>query len=214
MEVIQRRILRSREANEALRSAKAFLSLADTFFTALPDIMAADPDYAKHTRPQLIAAATNLAFGVELHLKAFLMAAGAKVPSGSNGHNLLALFEALPPDFKTSLEVFYSQRIVRPASLHEVRVYITSQSDMTAAEKEQEEAKLTPGNDIRSVLKSEKDAFKSWRYFYETSTKRTALYRIKVHALCALANAIGDHFTPPTHDAPAVIETGPPTANS
>jgi hypothetical protein len=211
MDVIQRKIQRSREANEALRSARAFISLADTFFTALPGIMATDPNY-EHTRPQLIAAATNLAFGVELHLKTFLIAAGSKVPSGSNGHNLLALFEALPADFKASLEVYYNQRIVMPAPLHEVRVYITSQGEMTVAEKEQEEAKLTPGNDIRSVLQSERDAFKIWRYFYEASTKRTALYRIKVHALYAIANAIGEHFRPPSNDALSITEVDPSTA--
>jgi len=197
MEIIRRKGHRLREFNEALRAARAFLEIADTFFAALPGLMKRDPDYARKTRSQLIAAATNLAFGVELYLKTLLMATGSKVPTGRNGHNLLVLFEALTPETRTSLELFYQKRMQASGPLKEVRVYVTSRSNLSDAERVQEEAKLVSGDDLQSVLTSEKDAFQSWRYFYEAANATIALYRIKVRALYAVANAVDDHFNLP-----------------
>jgi hypothetical protein len=55
------------------------------------------------------AAATNLAFPIELYIKGILIASRIEPPTGRDGHNLVKLYAALPQHFKDVIERSYEE---------------------------------------------------------------------------------------------------------
>ena len=183
------------EVNGAQNASSAFFNLAGKFFSSLPPELNAAAQYCYDHKSELIAASTNLALSIELSLKATAMAHGAKV---LRTHNLIDLFDVLPPHVKKSVELVYDEVVKQIPEKSSAAIEIcVSKKPVPPTEKEVDAAsrKYPKGHDIRSVLKAEKDAFVSWRYFYEAgAVDEISVYKIEHMRLCAVKNALAAHF--------------------
>lgn len=190
--------LRRSEATEARNAANSFYRIAREFFQKLPPDMDASARYCYEHRSDLVAAVTNFALAIELYFKALAMATGSKV---QKTHDLLVLFESLHSNVRDSVELRYKEHLktLPPNAAVAINVYITTAPVPPTADQKEKAGKGGPPDDsIRSVLKSEKNAFSSWRYFHETGVADgVGFLRVDFGRLLMVTNAIQDHFEGP-----------------
>src|SRR5438445_12435562 len=100
------------DRDAAVSCAEAFLRLAEPVVIRIGKDV---PESTTQSRPFLTsmgdvaAAATNLAFAIELYIKAILIASKIDVPTGREGHNLGTLYALMPDYFKTVIERSYAE---------------------------------------------------------------------------------------------------------
>jgi len=181
----------------AYLAANGFFGLAGSFFSQLPQDLNASAALTYKRRGELVSAVTNLALSIELYLKALAIGTGAKV---KRTHDLLELFDGLPKKLRESIELRYNVRLkdMPPDALAAIEMSITSKPiPPTDEEIKRASAQRPSGDDIRSILKAEKDAFRSWRYIHEAGvTGGLAFFRIDFHRLALIANTLQEHFGP------------------
>jgi hypothetical protein len=184
----------------AVNAAKSFFALAGTFFKALPEDPHQRDSYLSSHSGMLIAATTNLAFAVELYLKAIsLLTTGA----AKWGHDLLAKYEELLPQVRTSIEECYQFRIENDQAKKFPAVilgFAKQNKDPSQAEKDSI-APITPnGDDVVSLLKAHKNAFDKWRYLHEAAdTHQSGSMTVHWYKIGVFINAMQDQFIPPAH---------------
>ena len=189
------------DGNLAISTAHSFFALAGTFFETIPDDLNARAKFLIEHRGMLIAATTNLVFAVELLLKGVAL---KTLGRAYEGHRLIERFDELPLDVRESIESCYRYRIDQDAGQKFPAVELgvspveVDSSVMARAHRLNRPA----GEDVRSLLESEKDAFQLWRYFYEQADpRRPVCATIHWYRLGVLVNAIQDQFVPP-HERP------------
>jgi hypothetical protein len=120
---------------------------------------------------ELVCCATNLAFSLELYLKALLLQLGEAYP---HQHDLSKLYAMLPTKVKQSIERNYNEYLKSvPAGVH---ASITVAKGPKAPPKwpdYSEESK-----DLASVLYRSRDIFRSWRYLFEVRLEGEGSYEI------------------------------------
>src|SRR6266436_2016948 len=100
------------DRDAAVACAEAFLRLAEPVVIRIGKDV---PESTTQSRPFLpsmgnvAAAATNLAFAIELYIKAILIASKIDAPTGRDGHNLGKLHAAMPQHFKNVIERSYEE---------------------------------------------------------------------------------------------------------
>lgn len=193
----------SGDANLAINAAKSFFSLAGTFFQAIPAEPVAKMAYLKEHKGMLIAATTNLAFSVELFLKAVAIKTRGRA---KDGHKLIDRFKDLPADVQASIERCYRYRIQHDAhQKFDVIEFGVSPADREPAEAERTARRLNhaAGVDVCSLLEAENDAFQIWRYFHEQAQNNDPVcVRVHWYRMGVLVHAIQDQLILPDKKLP------------
>lgn len=181
----------SADPNMACQSADAFFKNAGQFFSKLPKDLNASAAFAYERRGELVAAVTNLSLAVELYLKALAMISAMKV---KRSHDLLELFGVLPQSVQASIEAKYSEALkaIPAESADAIELSITTTPFPPTPEEFAAAAAQRPsGDDIRSVLRAEKDAFSSWRYIHESNMPQGyTVFRVDFHKVALIANSL------------------------
>jgi len=181
----------------------AFFDTAGRFFQPMSAQATAPAGLDAHQKAQLEVAVTNLALAVELMLKALLLYTGRVVKPRT--HDLLKLFEALPPELQQSIDREYRERggesgtVARSLELEFFPAGAAPDEVKLAALRRQ----WLPGTDIRSVLANERHAFVVWRYLSEQAKPgEVTLVRVEYERLGVIINSMQRHFrvTNPGHD--------------
>jgi hypothetical protein len=159
---------RNHDRDAALACAEAFLRLAE------PVVIRIGKDVEESTtqsRPFLrsmgdvAAAATNLAFAIELYIKAILVVSRIDVSLGREGHNLGKLYAAMPQDFRTVIERSYEER--RKIDWNGRYPSITVAMRPVPANLPKWDDSGSESPDLEALLNRSSDIFTSWRYIYE-----------------------------------------------
>lgn len=153
-------------------SGAKFCESAGRFFQQLPAGLEEAARFAADQRGDLIVATTNLALGVELLLKALAISRSREVLTT---HRLIDLFDALPPDYRSSIESLFKKEIAG-VDRNRATALVVLLSPRGSPPEKSDGTERPDQSSIRSVLEGEKDAFRTWRYVHEsgnpTGTKR------------------------------------------
>jgi HEPN domain-containing protein len=117
----------------------------------------------------VVAAATNLAFALELYLKSLL----AHLGESSRGHNLHSLYVALPSDAQA--EIRRRHDATWRAEWNGRRASITIAKGIP--EPPRWDKYSNEPKDLVAVLKRCSDCFQSWRYVLEIAVMPGSLYQ-------------------------------------
>ena len=156
------------DRDAAVSCAEAFLRLAEPVVIRIGKDV---PESTTQSRPffpsmgDVAAAATNLAFAIELYIKGILIASKIEPPTGRDGHNLGKLYTAIPKHFKDVIERSYEETRKKDWNGRYPSITVAMRP---------EPANLPKWDDIRSqslglgpLLDGSCDIFSSWRYIYE-----------------------------------------------
>jgi len=176
----------------AMNAANAFFRNAEVFFKQVPRGLDEAARFTIARRGPLSAAVTNLSLAVELYLKAVAL---LTVGKHRETHNLPELFDALPPFVQNAIESEYNRRMAAVPAEGEataLEMLITPTPDEPTEQQIAElKAGQPTGTDIRSVLTAEKDAFRNWRYLFESDKPgKATLLRVDYGRLIAIAKSI------------------------
>jgi hypothetical protein len=155
------------DRDAAVVCAEAFLRLAE------PVVMRIGKDVPESTTHHpflpsmgdVAAAATNLAFAIELYIKAILIASKIDAPPGRDGHNLGKLHAAMPSHFKIVIERSYEE--IRKKDWNGRYPSITVAMRPVPTNLPQWNDSRSHSLDLGSLLNRSSDTFTSWRYIYE-----------------------------------------------
>ena len=152
---------KARDCKAAYVCAEAFQNLAEQFIPNISSMVEDVPSKMSPEMGNLVACATNLAFSIELYLKALLIHSGLPVPEI---HDLHELYDKLPPEVKTLIEDTYiiSYR----------KEWLGRRASITLAKGP---ARVPRWNDnsqrsthLPDILSRSKNLFESWRYIFES----------------------------------------------
>lgn len=182
------------------KQARAFLQLAQPEFELLNCELNKGQkrmqQYLEDDLAPVACAATLLAFGTELLLKAIYVALQMPLPNDS--HHTLKLFNGLPEDIRSDIEVNYNNKIKQFVPKIATVLEISISRPGTPID----ETDFAPGvksdNSLLALLGRSADAFVVWRYFYESfpHDRPNAQYSFEHAALVAFAQTLNDfiHF--------------------
>lgn len=143
-----------------LACAASFQEVGVSFFDEIAKIQEDRSD--KDGTPAigaLVTSAANLAFALELYLKALRKRLG--LPSIAT-HDLWKLYRELPADTKSRIEAHYDH--VRSTIPHQLRAITIAKGPLQRPDWEKLDRKSEA---LEPVLKRSRDAFSSWRYIFE-----------------------------------------------
>jgi hypothetical protein len=151
----------------AVECAEAFLRLAE------PVVIRIGNDVPESTQSHpflpsmgdVAAAATNLAFAIELYIKAILIESKIDAPTGRDGHNLGKLHSAMPQHFKTVIERSYEE--TRKKHWNGKYPSITLAMRPVPANLPKWDDNRSESLDLGALLDRSSDIFTAWRYIYE-----------------------------------------------
>jgi hypothetical protein len=147
--------------------AEAFLRLAE------PVVIRIGKDVEERTQSHpflpsmgdVAAAATNLAFAIELYIKAILKASKIDLPTGREGHNLGTLYALMPEYFQTLIERSYEE--TRKKDWSGRYPSITVSIGPVSANLPKWDDDRDKSCDLGAILNRSSDIFTSWRYIFE-----------------------------------------------
>ena len=152
------------DVNAALACAESFLRLAEPLILRIPEI-----EESTSSQPfslgigDAAAGATNLAFAIELYIKAIL--SRINVSWDRAGHDLVKLYRTLPQDFKVLIGHFYDERRKTDWKGKYRSITIVKQrapASVPAWPEQEGDAR-----DIEALLDRSSDTFTAFRYIYE-----------------------------------------------
>jgi len=146
--------------------AQAFVAFAKPTIDSLRTTNEEAARRAVAELPVVACAATLLALGLELHLKAIHIG-GKREPPAT--HSLLRLFESLPSAEKHDIDARYAAKVgaVDPEHALSLVIQIREATDPQKDWPEDQEF-VAPDYSVRALLTRSANAFVAWRYFYES----------------------------------------------
>ncbi len=184
----------------AIHAAVHFYDLAVPFIKELPDNPEKRDDFLNQPRNigRLIAVATNLSFAIELLLKGLAIKTKGKA---INKHQLIELFNDIPKWVQDEIDARYRYRFARRnmATFHPISIVVSKDPLLPGdLRKKMHILTGTDEEDVRKLLRRERDAFQTWRYVYE-EIPATDCTAVTVHLwhLAFLVKAINDVLTLP-----------------
>jgi hypothetical protein len=156
------------DRDAAVACAEAFLRLAEPVVSRIGTDV---PESTTQSRPFLpsigdvAAAATNLAFAIELYIKAILIASKIDAPMGRDGHNLGKLHAAMPQHFKNVIERSYEETRKEDWNCRYPSITVAMRS--VPANLPRWDDNRNQSLDLGALLNRSSDIFTSWRYIYE-----------------------------------------------
>jgi HEPN domain-containing protein len=176
--------------------ADGFFNVAARFFGALPAGLNESARAAVEQKGELAAAATALALSIELYLKALAIRCGQRP---LRTHDLGKLFSELPNELRSSIETAYTDVCNRkprdaPATLE---LFVTTTPFPPTEAEVAALQQRTPDNaSVRCLLNNEKDAFRNWRYVYESDMPSgVSFVRIEYDRFGIAAKILKEHLT-------------------
>ena len=180
------------DRNAAFETANACFGLAGSVFSRVPDDLCEAAKFTYDNLGELFAAATNLALAIELYLKSLAIATGSPV---LRNHNLLELFDALPQVIRESIELRFRVRMdCLEKQGGSLALHLAITSVPVPPPIESVPVPDAESLNVRGVLAAEKDAFKTWRYMYESGPEFPAHFSLEYGRLGVIANTLQDHF--------------------
>lgn len=159
---------------------------------ALPFIKSVPPDraeaarYAAENIGDMSAASVNLAFTIEIYLKALIAATGNSFP---NEHSLLILFDQLQKDIqekiKSEFDVATGNQQKSDTATAALLVEVTRQSSGRGTA----QLKAYPKG-IRALLQRNARNFLAWRYLFSSETKEGSPLSFEFHNLVVVATIL------------------------
>lgn len=154
------------DLNAALACAEAYLRLAEPALIKIKDVEESkEPDSFSPSLADSVAAATNLAFAIELYIKAILIVSKINVPQGRDGHNLGKLYAAMPQHFRVVIGKLYEE--TRKKDWNGRYDSITLSIGPVSAGIPKWDDNRSESFDLEVLLDRSSDIFTSWRYIYE-----------------------------------------------
>jgi HEPN domain len=196
-----------RNATLAINAAKSFHGLAGIFFEQLIKSDAPETLLTEH-KGSLVAASTNLAFAVELYLKATAIATAGRA---KKTHDLVKLFRDLPKDVSDSIERCYRYRFANRADRRDLLVEFwiaIAEEEIPVSERDRYRVNKLGGEDVTSLLMTERKAFETWRYVFGVRLDEGRPMCIQFHyfRMLFLINAIQDQIGWPGKSDHSVLE--------
>ena len=150
---------RVRDTSAALVCAEAFQRLTEPFLARIAEDVEEGTQSPARNIGDLVAAAANLAFAVELYIKTLLAELQINVPQT---HDLGKLYAAIPQSVRDDIEKSYAARR---------KDWYGRRASITIAKGPANQPKWddyrSKSNDVGAVLDRSGDVFSSWRYIYE-----------------------------------------------
>ena len=153
--------IRLYEAHVALKCGEAFQRLAKGFIPKIKLIKEGSSLRWGNQQGNLVASATNLAFSIELCLKALLLLLNLKVPYS---HNLSYLYDKIPQPIRALIEEVYDTKL--PDQVRQLHGYVSYTLAHGPLEKPQWND-YKKSSALPDLLARSKDLFQSWRYVFE-----------------------------------------------
>lgn len=153
----------NRDWKTAFVCANAFLQLAEPLARNIGENVqeGMQPQTPESCFGDMVAAATNLGFAIELYLKLILAISEINVPK----HHILGkLFAIIPHHFKVVINEFYKDILLEWSGK---RACITVAVSSTLTELPKWHDTSSVSSDIESLFNRTGDIFSSWRYIYE-----------------------------------------------
>ena len=147
------------------QQARAFIDLVRPTLATLPTNITEPPNVTSSGLTFAACAATLLALGIELHLKAVYIGSQIEPPET---HSLIRLFENLPLPQRQDIESRYLSKLatVDPLRALTLNIRIRESKD-PPVEWPSDPPFVPPDYSARAVLSRSANAFIAWRYFYE-----------------------------------------------
>ena len=149
------------DCKSAFVCAEAFQRLADQIIPSIADIGESTPSQMLQKMGDLVACATNLAFAIELYLKALLIHFGLSVPQI---HDLYDLYSEIPSQAKALIENTYESSW-RKEWLGR-RASITLAKGPPRIPNRDDSSKRS--RTLSDLLNRSRGLFESWRYVFES----------------------------------------------
>src|SRR5437762_6326134 len=156
------------DRDAAVSCAEAFLRLAEPVVIRIGKDV---PESTTQSRPffpsmgDVAAAATNLAFAIELYIKGILIASKIEPPTGRDGHNLGKLYTAIPKHFKDVIERSYEETRKKDWNGRYPSITVAMRPEPANLPKWDDNRSQSLG--LGPLLDRSSDIFSSWRYIYE-----------------------------------------------
>ena len=156
------------DRDAAVAFAEAFLRVAEPVVIRIRKDV---PESTTQSRPFLpsmgdvAAAATNLAFAIELYIKAILIASNVDVPTGRDGHNLGKLHAAMPQHFKDMIERSYEETRKKDWNGKYPSIILAMRPE--PANLPNWDDNRSESLDLGALLNRSPHIFTDWRYIYE-----------------------------------------------
>jgi HEPN domain-containing protein len=164
----------------------AFYRLAQPFITSVPSDRAQAQRYAAENIGDMSAAAVNLAFALEIYLKALIAGTGRSFP---NEHSLLVLFDELPEDVRDRVKADFD------TATSDQRASDTETAALLVEVTRQGSKRLpTPPKPfpkgVRALLQRNARNFLAWRYLFASETKEGIPLSFEFHNMAILAKIL------------------------
>lgn len=182
------------DAWTALQAARAFYKHGAVFLSLIPHDLATSAQFTVQRLGDFIAAITNLMLAIELFFKCLAIGSVSRV---HQTHDLLLLFNALPLELKKSIASAYAAKTAALPNVVVATNVTLVAPDQTALSDEDvaKMARSTGKNDVTVLLRNERDAFQTWRYFHEGGRRdQQMFYQVEHLYLAVLARALDAHI--------------------
>lgn len=157
---------KERDLNAILACAEAYLRLAEPSVIKIKELPESkQPNQFSFCMGDAVAGATNLAFAIELYIKAILIVSKIEVPQGRDGHNLAKLYAVMPEHFKIVIGESYEK--TRKKDWMGQIPSITLSIGQAMAGIPKWEYNHDVSLELEALLHRSSNIFTSWRYIFE-----------------------------------------------
>jgi hypothetical protein len=185
---------RERDLGAVLACAEAFLRLAEPAVLRIMKLNeSTEPGPFKPSFGDTVAAATNLAFAIELYIKSILIVSKVDMPLGRDGHNLGKLYRLMPQHFRDVIGKSYEETRKDNWFGRIPSVSLSVGKMQTGIPKWDDNR--SDSLDIEELLIRSADVFTSWRYIYEFKKPDNGgwqFYRLEYGLLLSACRAMRD----------------------
>lgn len=177
---------------QLLEAANAHFALSEVYTSTFPDDQEAMSKTAIDMA-QSLASATNRILAVELYFKSLLVALPVEVP---RVHDLVVLFEHLPPEVCSTITQLYNQYTRQISSDHAqaVRITFRLKASVDVGQMKSETARADVNLSLPTLLELNREGFVDSRYLFEravTDESRHYIYHYRRLAiLCRVLREI------------------------
>lgn len=162
-------------AQAALACGEAFQSAAERLIPRIRAVREDSSAIMSEELGDLVACAANLAFALELYLKALLAQLDLPVPAT---HNLRALFDGLPQPIRLLIERIYLEALPNDIrALGGRTTFVLASGPLGMPRPQFEDSERSPA--LPDLLARSKDLFQSWRYVCEFSQPDCSPYQFR-----------------------------------
>jgi hypothetical protein len=160
-------------SQDALVCGEAFQRLADELIPRIEAVEEGSKIAMSNEMGDVVACATNLAFAVELYLKALLTQLDMPV---TMTHDLRKLYDGIPQHVRAIIESVYDERL--PVEWAGHRACFSMAKGPIDTPQWEDYSKLS--RKLPDLLSRSRDIFQCWRYVFEFTEPEDSLYQVHV----------------------------------